>query len=94
MKRYEKGTFRRLFTYSKDVIWIFVLAVFTAILNGSVLPVFAIFLSKMLTTLIQFSTDKVQARKDSDSYALIIFIAGIVIWLSWFFQIFLFGIVG
>lgn len=70
------------------------LAICSAILNGSILPVFAIFLSKMLTTLIMFSSDKVQARKDANFYALIMFIAGIVIWLSWFLQIFLFGIVG
>ena len=70
------------------------MAIFAAILNGSILPVFAIFLSKMLTTLIKFSSDIIQARKDANLYALIIFIAGIVIWLSWFLQIFLFGIVG
>ena len=70
------------------------LAVCSVILNGSVFPVFAIFLSKMLTTLIMFSSNKAQARKDADLYALIIFIAGIVIWFSWFLQIFLFGIVG
>lgn len=48
-----------------------------AIINGLIFPVFSLFLSKMLGTLVQFGTDPPQARKDANLYALIFFLLAI-----------------
>lgn len=43
-------------------MWAFALAVLMAAINGVIFPVFSIFLSKMLATLVEFLNDKVKAR--------------------------------
>jgi len=49
-----------------------------AILNGMIFPVFSIFLSKMLGTLVQFGSNASQARTDANLYALVFFLLAIV----------------
>jgi hypothetical protein len=75
-------------------MWAFVLAVFMAAINGVIFPIFSIFLSKMLATLIGFLIDKEQARKDANMYALIFLILAIVAFIANFFQMILFSYVG
>jgi len=65
-----------------------------AILNGLIFPIFSIFFSRMLTTLLQFSSNGEQSRKDANLYALIFFILGIGYLFINFFQIILFAYVG
>jgi len=65
-----------------------------AALNGTVFPIFSIFLSKMLAVLIDFDKDRVQARKDANMYALIFLILGIAGFFTNFFQTFLFSYLG
>lgn len=65
-----------------------------AAMNGVIFPIFSIFLSKMLTTLIGFMNDKEQARKDANLYALIFLILAIIAFVVNFFQMLLFSYVG
>lgn len=65
-----------------------------AALNGVIFPIFSIFLSKMLATLIAFLGDKEQARKDANLYALIYLILAIAAFVVNFFQMVLFSHVG
>jgi ATP-binding cassette subfamily B (MDR/TAP) protein 1 len=56
----------------------FFFGILAAIINGLIFPTFTIFLSKMLNVLIKFTDDPVQARKDSNLYALIFLLLGIL----------------
>jgi ABC-type Mn2+/Zn2+ transport system permease subunit len=75
-------------------MWAFALAVLMAVLNGVIFPIFSIFLSKMLATLIKFLDDKEQARKDANMYALIYVFLAIAAFVVNFFQMVLFSYVG
>ncbi len=66
-----------------------------AMINGAIFPVFSIFLSKMLAVLVNFTiSDRAQARKDADIYALIFLLLGILAFIINFFQMFLFSYLG
>jgi hypothetical protein len=66
-----------------------------AAINGAIFPVFSIFLSKMLAVLVNFSiSDRAQARKDADTYALIFLLLGILAFIVNFFQLLLFSYLG
>jgi hypothetical protein len=65
-----------------------------AILNGVNFPIFSIFLSKMLATLVLFDDNKVQARKDANLYALVFLILAIAAFIINFLQMVLFSYVG
>lgn len=75
-------------------MWAFVIAVIMAGINGAIFPVFSIFLSKMLATLINFDIDKVQARTDANMYSLVYLILAIVAFIVNFFQMVLFSYLG
>lgn len=78
--KYNKSIFGRLFRYAKDKAFIFTLGVALALASGCVLPVFSIYLSKLLIALIdvaQDNSDK-EALDDIDGYALGFFIIGII----------------
>jgi hypothetical protein len=75
-------------------MWAFILASLMAAINGAIFPIFSIFLSKMLATLIGFDNDREQARKDANMYALIYLILGIGAFIANFFQMVLFSYVG
>lgn len=62
LQKYEKDVFKRVFSYGKGSMWAFAIAVLMAAINGVIFPIFSIFLSKMLATLIAFFDDKVKAR--------------------------------
>lgn len=94
MEKYEKDVFKRIFSYGHGALWAFAVAVLMASINGVIFPIFSIFLSKMLTTLIGFLGDKVQARHDANLYALIFLIIAIVAFVVNFFQMLLFSYVG
>jgi hypothetical protein len=66
-----------------------------AMINGAIFPVFSIFLSKMLAVLVNFTiSDRTQARKDADIYALIFLLLGNLAFIINFFQMFLFSYLG
>ncbi len=75
-------------------MWAFVLAALMAAINGVIFPIFSIFLSKMLATLIGFDDNREQARTDANLYALIFLILAIVALVVNFFQMVLFSHVG
>lgn len=77
MKKYDQGTFGRLFAYASDKKILFIIGFIVSIANGLIFPIFSIFISKMLAVLIQFNSDPTQARKDANIYALIFFLLGI-----------------
>jgi hypothetical protein len=94
LKKYEKGIFKRVFSYSEGSVWAFVLAILMAGINGAIFPIFSIFLSQMLAILVVFNSDPVQSRKDADKYALIFFLLGILAFIVNFFQMLLFSYLG
>lgn len=64
-------------------------------INGAIFPIFSIFLSKMLAVLVNFeSSDRAQARKDADMYALIFLLLGVLAFIANFFQMVLFSYIG
>ena len=66
-----------------------------AAINGAIFPVFSIFLSKMLAVLVNFTnSDRAQARKDADKYALIFLLLGVLAFIVNFFQLVLFSYLG
>ena len=65
-----------------------------AVINGAIFPIFSIFLSKMLATLIKFDDNRVQARTDANLFALIYLILAIVAFVVNFFQMLLFSYFG
>jgi ATP-binding cassette, subfamily B (MDR/TAP), member 1 len=65
-------------SYSSEKKLTFFFGILAAVVNGLIFPVFTIFLSKMLNVLIKFSDDPVQARKDSNLYALIFLLLGVL----------------
>lgn len=65
-----------------------------AVINGAIYPTLTIFLSKFLSTLINFDKNREQARNDSNMYALIFLILGIAAFIVNFFQMVLFSHVG
>lgn len=94
--KYDKAIFSRIFAYSKDKIHIFILGIVCALANGVIFPIFSIFLSKMLASLLIISTDKTN-QKEIDNinfYALIFLILAICALVVCTIQITSFGIVG
>jgi hypothetical protein len=53
--KYEKIIFRRIFAYSKNKIYIFILGAIFALTAGVIFPIFSIFFSKMLAALLKIS---------------------------------------
>lgn len=58
MKKYDDSIFSRLFSYASDSKLLFVVGILVAITNGLIFPAFSVFLSKMLSILINFYFDK------------------------------------
>lgn len=81
-------------SYSSEKKLIFCLGIITAMINGLIFPTFTIFLSKMLNVLIKFDDDPVQARKDSNLYALIFLLLGILAFIINVVQMSLFSSIG
>lgn len=94
LEKYEKSIFGRVFSYSSGKACQFILGIIVAILNGLIFPVFSIFLSKMLTILIQFNLNPVQARTDANTYALVFLIIAIVSFFTNSLQIIIFNRIG
>jgi ATP-binding cassette subfamily B (MDR/TAP) protein 1 len=68
-----------LFTYT-DKKLLFAFGILVAMANGSIFPIFSIFLSKMLAVLLSFTQNpgnSTQARSDANTYALIYLILAI-----------------
>jgi hypothetical protein len=63
-------------------------------LNGSIFPVFSIFLSKMIAVLLKFKDNPSQARTDANLYALLFFLIGIGSFIFNLLQQTLFSIIG
>lgn len=53
VEKYDKALFSRVFAYSKDKIPLFVVGIIAALANGVIFPIFSIFLSKMLASLLK-----------------------------------------
>jgi len=68
--------------------------ILVAITNGLVFPAFSVFLSKMLTILVDFNNNPEQSRKDVNIYALIYFLLGILAFLANLFQMVIFSNIG
>lgn len=94
MKKYEDSIFTRLFSYASDSKLLFTLGILVAIVNGLIFPAFTIFLSKMLTILINFLIDKEQARKDANTYALIYLLLGVLAFFVNLTQMIIFSNIG
>jgi ATP-binding cassette subfamily B (MDR/TAP) protein 1 len=80
--------------YSSEKKLVFFFGVIAAIVNGCIFPAFTIFLSKMLNVLINFEDDPVQARKDSNLYALIFTLLGVLAFFINVIQMTLFASIG
>lgn len=94
MKKYEDSIFSRLFSYASDSKILFVFGILVAITNGLIFPAFSVFLSKMLSILINFYVDKEQARKDVNIYALIYLLLGILAFIVNLLQMVIFSSIG
>jgi ATP-binding cassette subfamily B (MDR/TAP) protein 1 len=81
-------------TYSNEKKLVFFFGALVAIVNGCIFPAFTIFLAKMLNVLFNFEDDPVQARKDSNLYALIFILLGILGFFINVIQITLFASIG
>ena len=96
VKKYDKSIFGRLFAYSKDKLPAFAIGTIAALANGVVFPIFSIFLSKMLASLLMISYDP-NNQKEIDNinlYALIFLILAICAFIFSTIQITSFNIVG
>jgi len=51
LARYEKGIFRRIFSYLNTHCISFIIGVLITILNGLVYPIFSVFLSRIINAL-------------------------------------------
>ncbi len=94
LKKYEDSIFSRLFSYAKDSKLLFAIGILVAIVNGLIFPAFTIFLSKMLTILINFYIDKDQARKEANTYALIYLLLGVLAFFVNLAQMVIFSSIG
>ena len=70
------------------------MAIIFALILGLVYPIFAIFLSKIITTLIQFKTDPVQSRKEANTDALVFLLLAISSFIITSVQNFIFAVIG
>ena len=84
LEKYDGAIFGRLFAYASEHKCLFFLGILASIGNGLVFPIFSIFLSKMLASLVYFSTDPAKARTDANLYALLFFLIGLA---AFFFNI-------
>jgi ATP-binding cassette subfamily B (MDR/TAP) protein 1 len=94
--KYDKAIFRRIFAYSKDKIHIFILGIIFALANGVIFPIFSIFLSKMLASLLKISVNPndQEAIDNINLYALVFLILAICALVVCTVQITSFGVVG
>jgi len=94
LKKYEDSITTRLFSYATGSKLLFFIGILVAIINGLIFPAFSVFLSKMLTILINFYIDKEKARKDANTYALIYLLLGILSFIVNLVQMVIFSSVG
>jgi len=84
--KYKDNLWFRLLAYNSDNKCIFALGIAASIANGLIFPVFSIFLSKMLSVLVNFYVNPSQSRSQANTYALIYlalaFIAFIVVFIQ------------
>jgi len=88
----KKGFLGRLAPYNKPAINI-VFGLIVSCIQGCIFPVFGIFLTKMLFSLM-ISWDLEQMRSDSRRWCLYMFICAVVCFITTFTQKFCFGVVG
>jgi hypothetical protein len=60
--KYDKAIFSRIFAYSKDKLPNFIVGIIAALASGVVFPIFSIFLSKMLASLLVISIDPLNQK--------------------------------
>ena len=83
LKKYEDSTFGRLFDYASDKKCVFFCGMLVSMANGTIFPIFSIFIAGMLSTLISFNDTTAsqaqldQARSDANIFALIFFVIAI-----------------
>ena len=88
----KKGFLGRLAPYNKPAVNI-VFGLIVSCIQGCIFPVFGIFLTKMLFSLM-ISYDLEQMRSDSRRWCLYMFICAVVCFITTFTQKFCFGVVG
>lgn len=96
LKKIEKGNnFIRLAKMSEPKINI-AIGLFVSVLQGALLPVFGIFLGKMLFVLqyVPFVNPLDKIRSDSDFYSLMMMLCAIASFFTGFSQKFSFGVIG
>ena len=93
LQKYDDSTFVRLFGYVERK-GLFAIGIFAAMLNGTIFPIFSIFLAKMLAVLIEFDDNPTQARKDANLYALLYLLFGVAAFIFTFSQQTIFSMIG
>lgn len=82
MKKYSKGIFKKLFTYTKGNRIMFFLGVISSMIGGAAYPVFTIFMAKLVLAIFSLSSKDSaivnESRDDANRNCLIITLLGVV----------------
>jgi ABC-type multidrug transport system fused ATPase/permease subunit len=86
MKRYSKGIFKKLFTYTKGNRIMFFLGVISSIIGGGVNPIVTIFMAKLVLAIFSLSSNNPaivnESRDDANRNCLIIVLLSIITFFS------------
>ena len=96
LKKYEDDIFKRIFSYSSDRCGLFIVGIIFALANGTIFPIFSLFLARMLNVLLDLyiNPNNQEAIDQANLFALLFFVLGIANFICMTMQIALFRIIG